>query len=909
MAQQSAIHAGQPPDGPSRQQLEDTIAVCSRLGGSWSQASLQPMLDLFLTCEALEIEPLSTAVIDIEEITSILQKVTTFIVCCALDDHTQKLCESSQDSAARAISALQAAFCLLAQAAKPVFHLGTSLQNLTEQGRLTARTSLGSTAVSFIKAAAVALNSERWLAICGLDTFQQVAQSMQDTLKQQIVPGMTPIIQSTSDGPELQDGLCKVFEELLSIGTQAAQHTVSSSQELVRNLRSYSALNTAWTALSVLLSAAPAQLLGTALMGSMASRAVRVLGSNAYHHAQAVVAQPHARGLKVAQFWVQHLSRMLHMFPLLQLPGPVQDLWPALAGTVACLHSLRHQKQEQVHADAQPVVSRLQSSISTSLCDADPSMAYLTQLEDQIPRLLDAAHSSDDQNTGIGTLLLMLQLLSDSASHTHPSVRQSLARALLPNLLIHHPACPQQEVQQQPLRQQTEQAVLSFMATCCRDSMHGPDSSEAWHECQRCLFRSALEVHPLHLQHLSSVWCQILRLASPELAEAYVRMLLYMTCHLAAALSKQGLQLAPAAEMLVQQLACLTGHLLSASPAAVQAVVSQHFLEELTKPQQHSSRAALARLGAIIRIMSSWQSDASEECRDCVQNSIDQLGLTLLHNVQIYAMEDVAVAHAQLACAAQAIQCSSASYESCASEARHASRQAIDILDRLQQLPAPSADVAAAYGAALHCACGLWQRTGASAASDKLLALVQTRADMLLAHEVARHACTLARLSIGASPAPVKLLHTLLQCEDWVVRYEAMEALCCCMRSGSSTDLQCLVPASLYSPDDNASQDDAPFLQLVKQHYERESTGPTPKAGIEPEVVRPLPALQQLAGSHGPDQGRLEQALQVALQALGSMQAEIVPRDDLTAQASQKLLHGLENIHRTSKMLIDCLRT
>lgn len=41
----------------------------------------------------------------------------------------------------------------------------------------------------------------------------------------------------------------------------------------------------------------------------------------------------------------------------------------------------RHQKQEQVHADAQPVVSRLQSSISTSLCDADPSMAYLTQLE------------------------------------------------------------------------------------------------------------------------------------------------------------------------------------------------------------------------------------------------------------------------------------------------------------------------------------------------------------------------------------------------------------------------------------------------------------------------------------------------------------------------------------------------
>lgn len=112
--------------------------------------------------------------------------MTTFIVCCALDDHTQKLCESSQDSAARAISALQvdlsavllqrlvthfpaphvclflqAAFCLLAQAAKPVFHLGTSLQNLTEQGRLTARTSLGSTAVSFIKAAAVALNSER----------------------------------------------------------------------------------------------------------------------------------------------------------------------------------------------------------------------------------------------------------------------------------------------------------------------------------------------------------------------------------------------------------------------------------------------------------------------------------------------------------------------------------------------------------------------------------------------------------------------------------------------------------------------------------------------------------------------------------------------------------------------------
>lgn len=32
-------------------------------------------------------------------------------------------------------------------------------------------------------------------------------------------------------------------------------------------------------------------------------------------------------------------------------------------------------------------------------------------------------------------------------------------------------------------------------------------------------------------------------------------------------------------------------------------------------------------------------------------------------------------------------------------------------------------------------------------------------------------------------------------------------------------------------------------------------------------MVRPLPALQQLAGSHGPDQGRLEQALQVALQA------------------------------------------
>lgn len=56
-------------------------AVCSRLGGSWSQASLQPMLDLFLTCEALEIEPLSTAVIDIEEITSILQKVCTACLC------------------------------------------------------------------------------------------------------------------------------------------------------------------------------------------------------------------------------------------------------------------------------------------------------------------------------------------------------------------------------------------------------------------------------------------------------------------------------------------------------------------------------------------------------------------------------------------------------------------------------------------------------------------------------------------------------------------------------------------------------------------------------------------------------------------------------------------------------------
>lgn len=75
--------------------------------------------------------------------------------------------------------------------------------------------------------------------------------------------------------------------------------------------------------------------------------------------------------------------------------------------------------------------------------------------------------------------------------------------------------------------------------------------------------------------------------------------------------------------------------------------------------------------------MSSWQSDASEECRDCVQNSIDQLGLTLLHNVQIYAMEDVAVAHAQLACAAQAIQCSSASYKSCASEVPPATIRAL----------------------------------------------------------------------------------------------------------------------------------------------------------------------------------------------------------------------------------------
>ena len=65
----------------------------------------------------------------------------------------------------------------------------------------------------------------------------------------------------------------------------------------------------------------------------------------------------------------------------------------------------------------------------------------------------------------------------------------------------------------------------------------------------------------------------------PQVAASHVLMLHTMAANLTAAVSQRGADVAPDAHMMQQQLACLAGRLLHASPAPAVTSLQQHFLQ------------------------------------------------------------------------------------------------------------------------------------------------------------------------------------------------------------------------------------------------------------------------------------------------------------------------------------------
>ncbi|KAK9801925.1 hypothetical protein WJX73_005410 [Symbiochloris irregularis] len=351
----------------SQEELAALLEKCSVLGPPWTSDSQDQILHLFAAAQASSTDQTAELRTDLEQICTLLVQVCK-IIASATSEHCAAALEEHGPGAQEAVQVLQAAFLILPEAAKPIFSSLSTADQQQPRQCLPDPAQVCHMASAFLQAAGIALLSERWLRLTGPAAFNQLSESMRGAIKLLIAPGMSAVAQHATAGQDTE-ALCQSFNGLLHIGAAAASNIAGTSQTPVpRELRSFAVLNCAWTALSGLLSAASPHLCSTPAMRAMAARALDILGTNAHIQAAAMSSQSTANQLKVCQFWVQHLTRMVGLFSPYKLGGDSwQKLLTSSMRSLAALYDLRPEASGGLTAEAASVAQRLAAALASAL--------------------------------------------------------------------------------------------------------------------------------------------------------------------------------------------------------------------------------------------------------------------------------------------------------------------------------------------------------------------------------------------------------------------------------------------------------------------------------------------------------------------------------------------------------------
>ncbi|DBA67335.1 TPA: hypothetical protein ACH3X2_001632 [Trebouxia sp. C0005] len=764
-------------------------------------------------------------------------------------------------------------------------------------------------AAAFLDFAKVTLLSKEWLQMAGSELFATVATATRTAIKDSIIPLLCSLVAKGTFATGM--AVLEPYERLVTIGSSSADIIAGRLQvSQAKELRSFAVLNLAWSSiirLLLVLANLPEQ--PRIAQSFQVAHLLQLLIGYVGHDFDILMEQQDLNQLKVVRFWAQHLTRLATAFTAVS-----QTVWSPVAAMTAHMHNhmplIRDADGEAMQNTCQEVqqhvLSKLGNLAAVCLPDCGPGRGMPPWIHALCCQATTPASEGSPASQSLeaipmaGKLVTALGILQHGGLLTAPA-QLTCAEHLLP--LVMTGACKHLYVRAltcAPLRAAIAQAVMVFMAACCRNR----ETGGAWQQCELFLFRQAMMPTPLRLHLLAEVWCAVVRQSSPGLAESHVQALhklVMSVAHCCDAYQPTGdAKLEPAdqhmASHALQQLTQLTAHLLQAMPLHPR----QHLAQTLLWAAQGScgvtagTAAAVAATLRVLQLTSSASQPAlpAEASRQVLQDTnraVDQ--------------SDKGASGVLLTCMAEAVglQQIIAEQADC-TETRQSFQMTIELIGKVESGDTWSAP-------ALHLLYLLRHMLHAGHLSRVLPALLRLQHDSKAAPYVAALAASYAE----AQSPPVQLFHIILEERHWALQHEAMESLLLYVRSPKSGDFKQVLPKSLYNPE-TAGGGASPFIAMLKEYMQRSPAAATAVSALDysqmearshaaferlPCLVAQQQACDKPAHAHGIRRD-LSSSIAQAVQALEhihcSATAQLPMHDDAQRAVMQEQLTLLAEI-------------
>ncbi|DBB03902.1 TPA: hypothetical protein ACH3X1_012988 [Trebouxia sp. C0004] len=707
---------------------------------------------------------------------------------------------------------------------------------------------------AFLDLARVALLSKEWLQMAGSELFATLAAGMRTVIKDSIMPLLCSFLAKGTLATGM--AILEPYERLVTIGKSSADIIAGRLQDSqAKELRSFAVLNLAWSSiirLLLVLANLPEQ--SQLAQSFQVAHLLKLLIGYVGHDFDIVMEQQDLNQLKVVRFWAQHLKRLATAFTAVS-----QTVWSPLAAMTAHMHNhmplVRDADGETMQSTCQEmqqhVLSKLGNLAAVCLPDCGP-VRGMPPWVDALCRQATTTGSEGSLATQslaavpmAGKLVTALDIIRHGSLMTAPA-QLTCAEHLLPlvmtgackHLYARALTCP-------PIRAAVAQAILVFMAACCRNRESG---GAAWQQCELFLFRQAMMPNPLRLHLLAEVWCTIIRQSSLDLAKRHVQALHKLVMSMAHCCdvyqptgdvkSDPGDQ--HMASHTLQQLTQLTARLLQAMPPHA----CQHLAHALLSAAQGScgvtadTAAAVAATLHVVQLTSSSSQPAvpAEASRQVLQQINTAAG-----------QSDKGASGVLLTCMAEAVGLQQIiSEQADCSETRQSFQMTLDLIGK-----AESGDT---WGApALHLLYLLRHMLHAEHLSHMLPALLRLQHNA----QAAPYVAALAACYAEAQAPPVQLFHIILEERHWALQHEAMESLLLYVRSPKSGDFKQVLPKSLYNPE-TAEGRASPFIATLKEYMQRRAVAATAVSAHDYSQIeeRSHAACQRLPGLVAHQQAR-----------------------------------------------------
>ncbi|KAL0040752.1 hypothetical protein WJX79_004303 [Trebouxia sp. C0005] len=704
-------------------------------------------------------------------------------------------------------------------------------------------------AAAFLDFAKVTLLSKEWLQMAGSELFATVATATRTAIKDSIIPLLCSLVAKGTFATGM--AVLEPYERLVTIGSSSADIIAGRLQvSQAKELRSFAVLNLAWSSiirLLLVLANLPEQ--PRIAQSFQVAHLLQLLIGYVGHDFDILMEQQDLNQLKVVRFWAQHLTRLATAFTAVSQTG-----WSPVAAMTAHMHNhmplIRDADGEAMQNTCQEVqqhvLSKLGNLAAVCLPDCGPGRGMPPWIHALCCQATTPASEGSPASQSLEAIPMAGKLVTALGILQHGACKHLYVRAL---------TCA-------PLRAAIAQAVMVFMAACCRNR----ETGGAWQQCELFLFRQAMMPTPLRLHLLAEVWCAVVRQSSPGLAESHVQALhklVMSVAHCCDAYQPTGdAKLEPAdqhmASHALQQLTQLTAHLLQAMPLHPR----QHLAQTLLWAAQGScgvtagTAAAVAATLRVLQLTSSASQPAlpAEASRQVLQDTnraVDQ--------------SDKGASGVLLTCMAEAVG--------------------------LQQIIAEQAD------------CTETRQS------------FQMTIELIGKHDskAAPYVAALAASYAEAQSPPVQLFHIILEERHWALQHEAMESLLLYVRSPKSGDFKQVLPKSLYNPE-TAGGGASPFIAMLKEYMQRSPAAATAVSALDysqmearshaaferlPCLVAQQQACDKPAHAHGIRRD-LSSSIAQAVQALEhihcSATAQLPMHDDAQRAVMQEQLTLLAEI-------------